>query len=144
MTQKAGDPQISWQTIVGAVAIVGLMNSALWVVMRTQFENVDKTEAYDRAEFDKYLTKAEHQAYLVGIQARLEGLSARVTTLEKQQTDTFSKLAHDPVENRTFQVESDALDKRINLIQSNIDDLNRQIAAVVAVDNAATIKAPPR
>jgi len=141
MNQRAGEPQLSWTTIVGAVIIVGLLNSAQWIVAQTQFANVEKTETYDRQSFDKYLTKAEHKAYLDGIQLHLEGLSARVTTLEKQQTDTFSRLAHDPVEDRTFQAVIVATDKRIDLIQAQITDINRQIAAaLIIIDNNAVAR----
>ena len=114
------DPRLSWTTIVGAVVIVGLINSAQWVVSRTQFDNVEKQEAADRATFDHYLTVEEHRAYSAGVLSRLEGLSARVATLEKQQADTFSRLAHDPVEDRTFQAVSTAVDKRIDLIKRRL------------------------
>jgi len=149
MTQKAGDPQISWMTIVGAISVVGLMTTGQWIVNRVQFDNIDKVATATNERLDKYLTKDEYKAYLAGEVTRFDSLSARVTTLEQQQVTTLSKLAHSPVEQATVDAINSAVDKRIDLIQQQITatsqanqaqiaDLNRQIAAaLIIIDNNA-------
>jgi hypothetical protein len=125
-------------TIVGAITVVGLMTAAQWTVNQIEFAHVEQANAATTAALDKYLTRDEFKAYLTGEVAHFDGLSARVTILERQQAETFSRLAHDPVENRTFQAVSAAIDKRIDLIQAQITDINRQIAAaLIIIDNNA-------
>ena|ERR1700679_593216 len=120
MTEKAGDPQLSWMTIVGAVAIVGLMSGGQWVVSQTQFASVEKTELADR-----------------------EQLGERITILEREQRDTLGRLAHDPVEKATMDAIISATDKRMDLFQSQITDINRQIAAaLIIIDSNAGKKSP--
>lgn len=117
---QSGDPQISWMTVVGAVAVVGLMSGAQWAVSQTQFANVDKIEVSDRAQATAFYVE----------------LRDRLTAVERKQVEIIEKLAHDPVEARTFQAVSDATDKRIDLIQAQITDINRQIAAaLIIIDN---------
>ena len=113
MTEKAGDPQLSWMTIVGAVAIVGLMSGGQWVVSQTQFASVEKTELADR-----------------------EQLGERITILEREQRDMLGRLAHDPVEKATMDAIISATDKRMDLFQSQITDINRQIAAALIIIDA--------
>ena len=110
----SGDPQISWMTLVGAVAVVGLMNGGQWAVSQTQFASVDKVQ---------------------------NELRERLISVEAQQTKIIEKLAHDPVENRTFQATIDATDKRLDQIEGQITDINRQIAAaLIIIDNNSGVK----
>lgn len=95
-------------TVVGAVSVVGMMGAAQWVVSQTQFANVDKIAAANHTE-----------------------LISRIDRLERDQADLTRNLAHDPVESRTFKAVSEAQDKRIDLIQSQIAEIGRQIAAIV-------------
>jgi septal ring factor EnvC (AmiA/AmiB activator) len=98
----AGDPQISWGTIVGAIMVVGTLTAAQWTVFQTQYSALDK----------------------------------RVTTLESEQTKILGQLAHDPVEQRTFEATNNATAKQIDLLQAQIQDINRQIAAaLIIIDN---------
>ena len=73
-------------------------------------------------------------------------LKARLSLIEAQQTNILSKMAHDPVEAKTFEAVSKATDDRVTLLQNSINDINRQIAAVVfGIDNGIPRKplAPP-
>lgn len=109
-----GDPQISWQTIVGAVIIVGLVSGGQWVVSQTEFASIEQTQ---------------HE------------LRDRIIGVEAEQKNIIAKLAHDPVEQRTFQAVVDAEDKHIDLLQAQIQDINRQIAAaLIIIDNNAVPK----
>ena len=102
----SGDPQISWMTVVGAVAVVGLMSGAQWTVSQTEFANVERTE---------------------------NELRARLISVEVQQIKIIEKLAHSPVEAETFKAVKDAEDKQIDLLQAQIQDINRQIAAALII-----------
>jgi chromosome segregation ATPase len=157
------EPRLSWATIVGAISVVGLMTAAQWVIFQNEFSDVRETIAANhnqaatelssnkadiilretelKSDFGKYLTKDEHLAYLDGIKAQLTALQARVLTLETELSGATARLAHDPVEDRTFQATVSAADKRVDLIQAQITDINRQIAAVlIAVENNTTAK----
>lgn len=123
MVVKNGDPQMSWTTVAGAVAIVGLMNSAQWVVMRTQFDNVTHTQETSEST----------------IRDRDRILLDRIVVLEAQGRVQ----AHDPVEKATIDVIVDAINKRDDLFQAQITDLNRQIAAaLIIIDNNSMKRVP--
>jgi hypothetical protein len=156
------EPQISWMTIVGAISVVGMMWAAQWTIFQTQFNNVEKIEAADRERLatdfnvtkattqhlyeslDKYLTKDEHKAYLTGTLEQLDSLRARLTIVETQQAVLIARLAHDPVEDKTFQAVISAVGKQIDQTQAQIADINRQIAAaLIIIDNNAGVRKPP-
>ena len=106
----------SWMSI--AVTVVALGVGALWAVSQNQFANTDKTMA---------------------------DLSRRLAIVEAAQANLSTKLAHDPVEAKTFEAVSVATDKRIDLIQAQITDINRQIAAALIIidQNAGMKRSPP-
>jgi hypothetical protein len=61
----------------------------------------------------------------------------RITKLE----DSEKKQAHDPVEKATLDAIITAFDKRTDLIQGQIIDINRQIAAaLIIIDNNNSVK----
>jgi hypothetical protein len=118
MADNRGDPQLSWQTIVAAIVVVGLIAAAQWTIFQNQFTNVDKTIA---------------------------DLGRRVAILEATQAAITAKLAHDPVEKATFDAVAKSTDDRITLLQSNITDLNRQIAAaLIIIDNNSALPGATR
>ena len=107
----------SWLNI--GVTIVALGVGALWAVTQNQFSNTDKT---------------------------ISDLGRRLAIAEATQAIIISKQAHDPVEDSTFQAVSKATDDRVTLLQNQITDINRQIAAaLIIIDNNAGIarKTPP-
>lgn len=118
------EPPRSWLTI--AVTVVALLVGAEWAVSTSQFSNVYK--AIDENRFE-----------LVRRETELKG---RVALIEAQQLAMLSRLAHDPVEDRTFQAVAKATDDRINLLQNQISDINRQIAAALIIidNNAGSVK----
>ena len=145
--------ELSWQTIVGALTAVALLAAAQWAIFQTQFANVEKSATNDRThieelsgQLDKYLTIREHSEYRAATAAQLDDMRQRVATLETARVAILDRLAHDPVENATFQAVAKATDDRVNLIQSQINDINRQIAAaLIIIDNnsGATRKTAP-
>jgi DICT domain-containing protein len=148
VADNRGDPQLSWQTVVAAITVVGLLAVAQWTIFQNQFANVDKTLVAMRAQdtelkatFDKYLTIREHTEYREGIRAELDDAQRRLSALETAQASIINRQAHDAVEDRTFQAVAKATDDRIVLLQNQITDINRQIAAALIIidNNAASV-----
>jgi hypothetical protein len=124
-----------------AVTVVGLMLAALWAVSQNEFSNVEKTAKADREQSAVYYNTNRDD--LIRTTAELK---ARLTALEGEYTTILSKLAHDPVEDRTFQAVIAAIGKQIDLLQNSINDLNRQMAAaLIVIDNNSGVirKAAP-
>ncbi len=145
------EAKLSWQTVVGAGVVVGLMAAAQWTIFQNEFSSVKDIATADRSHvaelknaFDKYLTKAEHEAYLTGVKNDIRTIREAIATIQRIQGERASKLAHDPVEQKTVDAINSAIDKRIDLIQSQITDINRQIAAALIIidNNAVSRKAP--
>jgi hypothetical protein len=147
MANGKGGPELSWQTIVGALTAVALLGAAQWTIFQTQFSNVEKTAAADRAQVEtlkaglaNYLTLREHSEYRDAVTGRLDDLRRRVVVLEAAKDTVLAKLAHEPVEVGTFQAVSKATDDRVTLLQNQITDINRQIAAaLIIIDNNAAL-----
>jgi hypothetical protein len=124
------------------------MTAAQWTISQTELSSVKETAVADRLQvvelknaLNKYLTKAEHNAYLHGVEGELATIKERVATIQRIQGERASKLAHDPVEQKTVDAINSAIDKRIDLIQSQITDINRQIAAaLIIIDNNAVAR----
>ena len=113
MAANRGDPQLSWQTVVAAITVVGLLAVAQWTVFQNEFTNSEKTTA---------------------------DLGRRLALIEASQATILNRLAHDPVENATFQAVAKATDDRITLLQGQITDINRQIAAaLIIIDNNSSL-----
>jgi len=163
MASGNGELKLSWMTVVGAGTVVGLMAAAGWTIFQNEFANVKDAAAADRKqaavyynsnredrirlEADAkatYLTKAEHRAYLAGITSDLTAIRERIEAIQRIQNERASKLAHEPVEQKTIDAINSAIDKRIDLIQGQITDINRQIAAaLIIIDTKKPIQAPP-
>lgn len=154
-------------TIVGAGTVVGLMAAAGWTIFQNEFAAVKETASEDRkqaaiyyntnrddlirreteikATFDRYLSKDEHRAFLDGIIRDIGALKERIDTIQRIQEERAAKLAHDPVEQKTIDAINSAIDKRIDLIQIQITDINRQIAAaLIIIDNSASARKSPQ
>lgn len=134
------DPQISWMTIVGAVAVVGLMCGGQWVVSQTQFAHGADVQRTMREDFLTLSAKVQHDMVsrdeFAQFQDRYAAALAHVNRLDDQLVKLNSTEARDPVEKATMDAIISATDKRIDLIQAQITDINRQIAAaLIIIDN---------
>jgi hypothetical protein len=136
MANGKGGPELSWQTIVGALSAVAILGAAGWTVFQTQFANIEKELVTDRAQIaalrtdlDKYLTIREHNGYRAGVDNRVGDLDRRVVVLEAAQ----ARAAREPVEAKTFEAVSKATDDRVTLLQNQLNDVNRQIAAALVI-----------
>ena len=146
MADGKGDVQLSWQTVASAVSVVGLLAFAQYSVFQTQFAGMERTIETNRIQveqlktgLDKYITLKEHDAYSSGVKEQLNELRSRATVLEA----ALAKAAREPVEKETFNAVSKATDDRVTLLQNSINDINRQIAAVVFGLDGSTKKSPP-
>jgi hypothetical protein len=147
MADPKGGPELSWQTVVGALTAVGLLGAAQWAVFQTQFANVVAQATADRvytaelkASLDKYFTIREQNQYRDSLEAQLTELRRRAAVLEQ----ALARAARDPVEQATFQAVSKATDDRVTLLQNQLNDVNRQIAAALVIidQNRGRLVAP--
>ena|ERR1700685_3533027 len=134
MANGKGGPELSWQTVIAALTAVAILGSAQWIISQTQLSSLKETATADRAQvaelkasLDKYLTVREHNQYRDEVKDQVETLRGRTSVLEA----TASRAAREPVEKETFNAVSKATDDRVTLLQNAINDVNRQIAAVV-------------
>jgi len=117
------DGGITTSNLIAAIAVVIMAFGAYWALMQSQFSNVEKTQ-----------TAAEQFS-----QYRDADLLKRI---EKLELDT-QRQAHEPVEKATLDAVNSAVNQRIDLIQAQIADINRQIAAALIIidnDNGTTSK----
>ena len=113
---------ITTSNLIAAIAVVIMAFGAYWALMQSQFENVSKTQ-----ETSEQATKD-----------RDDMLLSRIKVLETEAR----REARDPVEKATLDAIVAAIDKRDDLIQSQIGDLNRQIAAALIIIDSNTTKRP--
>lgn len=103
-------------TLIAAIAVFIMAFGGGWTLMQSQFTSVAKTQEEAQAQAAQ----------------RDEILLDRIKVLE----DGERKQARDPVEKATLDAIVSAIDKRDELIQASISDINRQIAAaLIIIDN---------
>jgi len=108
-------------TLIAACAVVIMAMGAGGALMQSQLAGVAKT----------------HETAEAATKDREKILLDRITKLE----DSEKKQAHDPVEKATLDAIITAFDKRTDLIQGQIIDINRQIAAaLIIIDNNNSVK----
>jgi len=84
-------------------------------------------------------------ATLRDLAARVEGLNSRADEINRRLAVAeaiLSKSAREPIEASTARAVSDALAKQIDLLQQEITDINRQIAAVLLAIEGNTVRRP--
>lgn len=81
-------------------------------------------------------TWALFQTQLSSIEHELTRMQDQLHDVQERQIKLISSEAHEPVEKATIDANNVANDKRIDLIQGQITDINRQIAAaLIIIDN---------
>jgi hypothetical protein len=135
MANGKGDVSLSWMTVVGAISVAGLVAGAGWTIFQNEFANVKETATEDRRQVADYYNSNKDDLN----RAKAE-IGRRLDVLENQMAAMAPRLAHDPVEQKTVDAINAATDKRIDLIQAQITDINRQIAAaLIIIDNNAGV-----
>jgi hypothetical protein len=150
-------PPAQAQTIISAgVLLIGALG-ALGAIMQMQFSNTDRTIAQLRSDVTALGISVSasilevHNELRSGVvsiaefrqaEARFNSAVDRIKVMES----LLQKGAHDPVEKATIDAILNALNKQIDLIVSQIADLNRQIAAALIIidNNSANLKRSPQ
>lgn len=131
MADGRGDLQLSWATVVGGAAICISLAGAGWTIFQNEFSSVKDVATADRNQSLLYYNTNRDDL----IRSSTE-LKDRLNGLESQLRIIAPRLAHEPVEQKTIDAINTATDKRIDLIQAQITDINRQIAAaLIIIDN---------
>ena len=133
MTRQAEPPlhALTTSNLIAACGVLVIAFGSGWTLMQSNFANVEKaaeTRAETTNEAEALLRK---QGYDLGIE-----LKARLELVEAAQAQLRMTAAREPVEKATVEAITSAIDKRIDLIQAQITDINRQIAAaLIIIDN---------
>jgi hypothetical protein len=139
-------PQLTWTNVVATVGVICVLSAGGYTIVQNQFsfvqqsarqtnEDILKQVELSRHEIElvraQYLSLREHVAYQHEQEIINTGFVARLTALENVQRDLLAHAAHNPVESKEVDGLSISVDKRIELVQQQINDINRQIAASV-------------
>jgi hypothetical protein len=116
---------LSPSNLIAAIVVVFMALGGIWALAQSQFASIEKTQQSGEA----------------ATRDRERLLLDRIETLETNG----GRQAREPVEKATIDAITSAIDKRIDLIQAQITDINRQIAAALIIidSNASAKKTPP-
>jgi hypothetical protein len=160
--------------LVGATTIVALLFGGSWTVFQTQFSSIDKeiltlretlsiTGKVDKDDAGKKFDALDGQISKINdtlradiasnlisrnefmqFQYRFESMSKQNDETRERMNTLAARSARTPVEKETIDAIVNALDKQIQLVQGQIIDINRQIAAaLIIIDNNAKKTALP-
>jgi hypothetical protein len=133
-------PQLTWTNVVATIAVICVMAGGSYKIIEVQFDFVkqvsdaafselSKQIALNRLDIERtrteYLSLREHNAAQEALQGTLAALRARISVLEVDQKELLSHAAHSPVEAKEVDALSGSVDKRIELLQQQINDINR-------------------
>jgi hypothetical protein len=157
-TPEKYGPQLSWTNIIASVVMIAVLVTGGYKIIESEFDYVRQSSAASFADLnkqimqnradiakvrDEYLTLREHSANQQGDSDVNIALRNRLSTLEAQQHDLIAHQAHVPVEGKEVDQLSASVDKRFELLQQQINDINRQIAASVLQSGTPIHPAPP-
>jgi hypothetical protein len=143
---SAAPPQLTWTNVVATVGVICVLSAGGYTIVQNQFafvrqsalqtnEDVLKQIELSRHEIElirsQYLSLREHNAYLHEQETINQAFRTRITTDEGTLREILGRMAHTPVESKEVDGLSASVDKRIDLVQQQINDINRQIAASV-------------
>jgi hypothetical protein len=89
-------------------------------------------------------TTGELKGTADGLDRSVQVLVARVIQLEQKLYDLSSKAAHNPVESGELNVTINGMNSRLDLVQQQIADINRQIAATLLNIDANSRRLQPQ
>ena len=130
-----GDPQLSWMTVIGMIGLVALLFGGSWAVFQTQFSNVENQIKTDRVQSTNNFNEVKSELIIIRAsitgEKRFEELLKRTDVMEQRILDIVAKSARNPVEGAEVTALVNAIDKRLDVVQAQIADINRQIAAAI-------------
>jgi hypothetical protein len=132
-----GYPQPTWAVVIAAAGVLCLVVGGGYAIIQNQFKTMDDKIESNRRDIGLALSLREHAAYQHEQEGVNTQLRARLVALENEQRELLGHAAHNPVESKEVDGLSASVDKRIELVQQQINDINRQIAASVLQGFAA-------
>jgi hypothetical protein len=148
-------------SLVSVATILSMAFAGTWALFQVQLSSVNreidlvnKTTAATFASLDNeidkvnvtlrtnltstYIPRTEFEQF----QLRFDAIRAQITLLGDRQADLVGRSAREPVERATIEAINAAVDKQIAIIQGQISDINRQIAAALIIidSNSNTTK----
>jgi hypothetical protein len=166
-------PQLTIGTVISALAFAGSVVYGAWSLSQNQLEAIKEASNIqighvnsvfqDRAKLDDERYN-QNQASIAKLEDTLRNdlthdlisrnefrqFEERFTKLESQLDETknnvfqlSAKAAHDPVETKTIDAVVNAIDKRLDTFQTQIVDINRQIAAAIIIIDSNNAKLRP-
>ncbi len=126
-TKNDGDPQLPWGTVISTVFAVALLFGGSWGVSQMQFSGVQRQLDEIAQSRRDYVTMASFMQF----EKRHDELQKEIDDIRARLLDLLSRSAHDPVEGAQLKAIVDSVNERLAIIQSQIADINRQIAAAI-------------
>jgi predicted nucleic acid-binding Zn-ribbon protein len=141
--------------LIAAGSFLLLAFGSVWTIMQSEFSNVDKTSTLIRSEVIALADEVKARIADIHGELRHDYIKSPEFTQSQKNIDILidrikvleshvQKTARDPVEAATMAAALTALNKQIDLLQAQIADINRQIAAaLIIIDNNATVRRSP-
>jgi len=131
-------------TIVAALTIVAILFGAGWTIFQAQLSDLRDVVKSDHesalrqadvleAEIKTLHTELVGQAEFKQFVLQYNDLVDRLKFLEAEQRLNERTQAREPVEKATLEAINSAFDHRLAQIQSQMDDINKQIAAAIII-----------
>jgi hypothetical protein len=124
-------PQLTWSVVIAGILAFCALSAGFFTIVQGQFNASDRRIEANEREIEKRLTLREHLAYLQEQKTVNESFIVRLSVLETEQRSLIAHAARNPIEAREVDQLSAAFDKQIAAMRSQIDDINRQIAASI-------------
>jgi hypothetical protein len=137
---QGGDQKLSWGTVVIVAGVIVPLIGGSWAVFQTQFANMQLQITIDRQQNAEAIK--ELKADITAIrreytdEKRFDEALRRLDGMSNRMLDLAGKAARNPVERDEVVALIGALDKRQEVTQAQIADINRQIAAAILIGPA--------
>jgi hypothetical protein len=152
-----GGAAIGIQTLVSLAIVLFMAFGGGWTLFQAQFagltRQIDELRTLDSFRLDEQkaqiielqrIIRNDLQEVFIPrrefteFQKRFEALTAEVNRLQAEQHAAIASAARHPIEKETVDVIDADFSKRIDQLQVQIQDINRQIAAaLIVIDNSA-------
>lgn len=108
-------PQLTWISVITTIGVFGVVVGGFYKILEVQFDSIATQIALLRHDNEQLR----------------DALTARILILEAEQKDLIGHAAHSPVETQQVNDLSHSMDARMQTMQGQIDDINKQVAASI-------------
>lgn len=108
-------PQLTWISVITTIGVFGVVVGGFYKILEAQFDSINTQIALLRHDTEQLR----------------DALTARILVLEAEQRSILSRSARSPVETQQVNDLSHTIDVRMQVMQGQIDDINKQIAAAI-------------